>query len=226
MPREFVELDLGGVPTLDPTQLRSLFPTAPDAPLTAVASAQEQLTAAMLDHGVRYAATVLARSESDPTRLTTAFFTVAEQRVELTGTRPLEELVERLAEPDLRREMDFFDLPAGRALAVVEDREVRPGGTLSGAVDESVHLVRQLQLFLPFPDREGLAVFALATECLADWPEYVDIMGAIAKTVRVADDRPAVGQTGILDAMGEPAPKGRAEPTPLGGVLKGLLDED
>lgn len=66
---------------------------------------------------------------------------------------------------------------------VAEDRELTLPATVLGDAGENTHLVRQLQLTLPLPGGQQVALFTLAAECLFEWDDYIDIMGGIAQTI-------------------------------------------
>ncbi|MFD6796433.1 MULTISPECIES: hypothetical protein [Prauserella salsuginis group] len=52
----------------------------------------------------------------------------------------------------------------------------------------------------PLVDRGQLAFFALSTECLWDWDDYVEMMAEICKTIRWAEGADEPGRIGnVLD---------------------------
>ncbi len=201
VPREFVELDLAEQPETRAERLiEAMARTLPDTTIEQrvhFVLATEYMVQLMRQSGVVYAATLLARAEDEPPRLTTAQFTVVVKEARLTGMNPLATLAEQLHDPGARRVLDLLDLPAGQALAIVEERGLTLPSNMFGIPGEHTHLIRQLQLLLPFPARDRIAVFALSTECLDDWDQYVDIMGAIAKTIEFK----APSSLGITEAL-------------------------
>lgn len=219
VPEQFTEIDLAEEPELRAertlAQLAEYLPHSTDEQRLHLAMVQEVSISRMVAEGAVYAATLVAATEEDQPRLTTGQFTVTARRVPGgVHSHTLSEIAEQLRSDELRRDVGFVPLPAGRALAVVEDRELRTPVTVLGDASDDLHVIRQLQLTLPFPDGDRLAIFTVSTECLYDWESYVDIMGGIARTVEFT------GLRQDYPAADEPLPSD----VPTGEGLRRVLD--
>lgn len=148
-----------------------------------VIMAYEYSVCRMREEGVLYAANFVGRSERDPSAASAAQFTVLVRDAELKASQPLNVLARQLREERSGREVDFVDLPVGRCLAVVQEDLFVPAVHLTGQETQNPRRTRQFQVVVPLVSRGQLVVFALATEYLRDWDEYVAMMAEICKTV-------------------------------------------
>ncbi|MEY7970458.1 hypothetical protein AB8O38_00500 [Saccharomonospora xinjiangensis] len=148
-----------------------------------LAFSQEYLLARLRDEGAVYVGQCVARSEADPTALTSAQYTILVKKADLDADDVLDLLAGGLRTPSQPREVLLAEYSAGKALVVGEELVVTsPHGPL-GELRLTTHRVRQAQVILPFPDRRRLAVIGVSTENLADWKAYVEILDGIAQSV-------------------------------------------
>ncbi|WP_019813530.1 hypothetical protein [Saccharomonospora saliphila] len=148
-----------------------------------LAFSQEHMVARLRDEGAVYVGQCVARSETDPTALTSAQYTILVKKAELDAEDPLDAVAGGLRTPGEPREVLFAEFPAGKALVVGEELAVTsPFGPL-GDPRPTTHRVRQAQVVLPFPDRRRLAIIGVSSENLADWPSYVEILDGIVRSV-------------------------------------------
>jgi hypothetical protein len=144
---------------------------------------QEQMLAKLWDEGAVYVGQCCARSDAEPTTLTTAQFTILVKKAELQAERPLAAVAGGLKKPGEPRELIFVDYPAGEALVVGEELTVRTPFTPLGRPTPTTHRLRQAQVILPFPDKRRLAIIGVSSEDLEDWRSYVEILDGIARSV-------------------------------------------
>jgi hypothetical protein len=188
LPDGFQEVDLAATPASRADRLLdSLEKTLPE--LTGeeklhLVFANQYSVERMVAGGVIYAANFVGRSDVDLTAATTAQFSVLLLNGMGNASRPLEVAEEALRKEGKQREVQFIDLKIGRCLAVVEDAVLQAPVDVLGQANDDAHRVRQMQIMFPVPDRGQLAVFALSTQFLRDWDDYVDLMAQICKTFR------------------------------------------
>lgn len=192
VPDAFAALDLGDDP--GPRIARLAAPTTglTDTQRLHLLLAQEYMVETMRREYVVYAAQCLVRVDGATPRLSVAQFTVSvcpAHVAGLVGVDVLDVVAARLdgvgpGREAPGREVAVLSLPAGRTLAVVEDRRFTTYVSALGVARRRDHVVRQVQLVVPFPDRRYLAVLALGTESLQDWENYLDLVGDIAASVR------------------------------------------
>ncbi|MEV4649085.1 hypothetical protein [Saccharopolyspora sp. NPDC049357] len=155
---------------------------------------QEQMLSQLLANGAVFVGHCLARSEADPAKLTAAQFSILVQPANLSARRPLHALAGALKQPGMRREVGFADYPAGEALVVGEEVEVTLPTTLTGKPVENTHRVRQVQIVLPFPGNQRLAIVGVSSETLADWKHFVTMLDGIARSISFTDPaEPSIG---------------------------------
>lgn len=145
--------------------------------------ANDHLAEAMLSGGVIYAANFVGRSQRDPTSATTAQFTVSVREAQLRQTRPLEAMMSELRDRGAGSKADLIDLDVGRCLAIVDDTVLDTPVTVTGDASTQPRHVRQLQVVIPLIGHDQLALFALSTEFLQDWPDYSSMMAEICKSI-------------------------------------------
>lgn len=138
----------------------------------------------MLLGGVIFAANFVGRSEVDRTAASTAQFSVLAVEGLGDSPRPLDVAAEALQKEDRNRDLQFTDLNIGRCLAIVEETVLHPATGIQGEDTTSARHVRQIQIMFPLTEQRKLAIFALSTECLQDWDDYVEMMAQICKTIR------------------------------------------
>lgn len=147
----------------------------------------EVMLAQLASEGAVYVGHCLARSDSDPARLSTAQFSVLAKEADLSARRPLSAVASGLRKPDGSREVGFAEFSAGEALVVGEELQVRRPSTMTGKPEESVHRVRQAQVILPFPGYRRMAVLGVSSEDVGDWDHYVSMLNGIADSVSFTD---------------------------------------
>jgi len=183
VPDAFTALDLGADAAPRVELMVARTPALRDEQRVHLVLTQEIMIERLRAGQVAYAAHGLFRVAGDRPRLSVAQLTVSTHRVDVGSENVLDSIAARLAVPGLRRQVGFLDLAVGRALTVVEDRRFSTGATVFGQARDREHVVRQVQLMLPFPDRRHLATVALSTEFLHDWSDYIEIVGAVARSV-------------------------------------------
>lgn len=144
---------------------------------------QEQMLAKLWDEGAVYVGQCVARSDAEPTSLSTAQFTVLVKGAELHAEQPLAAVAGGLRKPGEPREIIFADYPAGEALVVGEELTARTPFSPLGRPVSTHHRLRQAQVILPFPDKRRLAIIGVSSEALEDWQSYVEILDGIARSV-------------------------------------------
>ncbi|WP_145737129.1 hypothetical protein [Saccharopolyspora dendranthemae] len=155
---------------------------------------QEEMLTQLLSSGAVFIGHCLARSEADPSRLTSAQFSILVQEANLSASRPLHALAGALKQPGKRREVGFAEYPAGEALVVGEEVAVTLPATLTGELDENTHRVRQAQVMFAHPDNERLVIVGVSSEAVEDWHHYVKILDGIARSVAFTDPaEPTIG---------------------------------
>ncbi|MDR7301057.1 hypothetical protein [Haloactinomyces albus] len=163
--------------------LQSTIPELSGEQYLRVILAYEYSIQRMLEEGVIYAANFVGRSQQDPSAATTAQFTVLVREAELKASQPLNVLARHLREERTGREVDFVNLSIGRCLAVVQEDLFDPEVNLTGHETQNSRRTRQFQVIAPLASRGQLVFFALVTECIRDWNEYVAMMAEICKTI-------------------------------------------
>jgi hypothetical protein len=141
-------------------RIAEVWPDSTEKQRDTLTTAQEMLVEQLRSLDVRYAATVL-----EPARPTTGLFTVGLHRADIAD--PLTPLAAAL-----------------RPHAEVHDLDTRLGRVL--AIGYDLNSVRQMQVVLPLPGRDTVAVFSIATEHLAEWETYtlhlVNVIGTVRHT--------------------------------------------
>ncbi|MFJ9615314.1 hypothetical protein [Streptomyces noursei] len=143
-------------------------------------SMYEMLTAA----GAVYAGILLAGpSEDEPDgRLSSLMMTVTARPSELSNDQTVHQLARTMGAIYPEAEVGVVQLPTGPAVLLTEDSKVeRPVNLLGDGGDPTI--VRQLHVFVPIPERTAMADFSIATENLAEWDDYVDLLGQVCRTL-------------------------------------------
>ncbi|MFE9249590.1 hypothetical protein [Streptomyces sp. NPDC007088] len=96
-------------------------------------------------------------------------------------------------------------LPYGIAALCIRDQELRVPGALFGLDDPVPATVRQLQLCLPLRTGPGSALLVFTTEDVAHWPEHLEVLIGVMKSL----------------AADEPRGRGDDEPDPDGPAAGG-----
>lgn len=200
LPDEFREIDLHSDPAVRADALyvrmkQYAHGLSTEQQLHLIA-AQEALIERMAAEGVLYAAALIAQSDAEPSRLSTAQFTVTVRDVPIRQRDPLLQLLSAINKRP-STEAQYVDLEVGRCIAVIEEVEFRLGIDLMGDPKSHDHRVRQLQVIYPMVDRGQVAMFGLSTESIGDWDDYVSIMAGICKTIRWAEP----GESGKISAV-------------------------
>lgn len=203
LPEEFRSVDFGEEPASRAErlyeQLRSSLPGLTAEEQLHILLANQYAIERMVDEGVIYAANFLGRSERDPTAPSIAQFTVLLRAATDRQGRALEVVLDALRRERKNCEAQYVDLPIGRCLVVMEDDRFQTPVNLVGHPGDVVHHVRQIQLIFPLVDRGQLVFFALSTECLRDWDDYVGMMAEICKTVTWSDSGESSTISSALD---------------------------
>ncbi|MBB3661168.1 hypothetical protein FB384_000072 [Prauserella sediminis] len=204
LPAEFRPADLTADAATRATrlqeQLESSLPGLSGEQLLHVVMANQYAVERMLDEGVLYAATFVGRSDREPNAASMAQFSVLTRDVPGRLRQPLEPVLEAIRRERKNARAQYVDLEIGRCLVVVEDDRFRNPVRVTGEPTDTTRHVRQIQVIFPLVDRGQLAFFALSTECLWDWDDYVEMMAEICKTIRWAEGADEPGRIGnVLD---------------------------
>ena len=203
-PAFFTPLDLGEDAGDRVRRMLSATPTLDDDERLNLVAQQEVLVERMRQGRVRYAATSVVRIEGDgPARLSVAQFTIVIDEVEVNG-HVLDAIGSQLRAAG-RSAVGFVDLPAGRALVVVDRQHLHSQISISGRPRHRVHVVHQVQLMLASPQRRHLAILALGTECVQDTGFYLDTMGRIGRSASFSPPRPPMERAAsVISAVLDP----------------------
>ncbi len=98
------------------------------------------------------------------------------------------------------RTIDFIDLPIGRCLVILEDDIIKVPANFVDDESHRTHRVRQIQVVYPMTDNGKLVFFALCTQFLRDWDDYVQLMASICKTIEWRE-RERTNITSALDGL-------------------------
>ncbi|OLT45129.1 hypothetical protein BJF85_01560 [Saccharomonospora sp. CUA-673] len=206
LPTEFRAVDLTADAATRATRLQAeldrTLPGLEDEQRLHLIVANQYAVERMLDEGVLYAATFIGRSDRRPGAASIAQFTALtrEMSVPGTGRRPLEPVLDAIRRQRKNADAQYVDLEIGRCLVVVEDDRFQRPVRVTGEPADTVRHVRQIQVVFPLADRGELAFFALSTECLWDWDDYVTMMAEICKTLRwAARDNEFTSISNVLD---------------------------
>lgn len=153
----------------------------------------------MIAEGVIYSSNFVGRSRRNPTAATTAQFAVSVRDSTVKANRPLDVAAATLRQEG--RRVDLVDLSIGRCLAVVAEDTLRPPTRITGEPTSTLRRVRQIQLIVPLSDRDQLSFFALSTECLRDWDDYVQMMAEICRTIRWRGEPDTTLINSVLDGL-------------------------
>ncbi|MFJ6084348.1 hypothetical protein ACIQI8_23385 [Streptomyces sp. NPDC092369] len=100
-------------------------------------------------------------------------------------------------------EVQWLDLPCGPAVSCVTWREFKLNPEVTANGEPADLVTAQIQVHVPFPTGPFTAVFTLFTASVDHWPGFIDMMGAILRTVSFVDplgepsddDSPAPGSS-------------------------------
>lgn len=148
---------------------------------------QEMVISRLLAEGAVYVGYCLSRSEADPSKLATAQFSILVKKASLNAARPLAAVASSLRGAGGVRKVGFADYPAGEALVVGEEVEVRLPVSITGKSIDSSHRVRQAQVIFPFPDGKRIAILGVSSESVEDWGHFVAILNGIASSFSFVD---------------------------------------
>lgn len=138
----------------------------------------------MVASGAVYLGHFVGRSDQDPTAVSTAQFAAMFEAGLHPSLDPLSALHQYLNSIGPTSKSQFVDLSVGRCLTIAEHGAVSSPVDSLGEERETVAEFRQIQVIVPVPSRRALAVFALSTECIIDWDDYVLMMAKISKTLK------------------------------------------
>lgn len=185
------------------TQARTVLPGIAEEQISHLIESRRVVVDTLRAGGVFWSGSFVGESDADPDRLTVAHLAASLVETE-TEDIDLSAAVAGLngglncgagigagEAPDsgaTDQVADVIQLPAGPAILVISDRVVHPVRSSVGTPDGSAHRVRQVLVALPVPGAARLTVLTLATEHLADWPAYLDLMAQIARSLGFTGD--------------------------------------
>ncbi|WEB41719.1 hypothetical protein MOV08_22230 [Streptomyces yunnanensis] len=169
-------------------ELTGLSRRPSDEEITHAVLVQQSMYEMLAAAGAVYAGILLAGpSEDEPDgRLTSLMLTVTARPSELSNDQTVHRLARTMGAIYPEAEVGVVRLPTGPAVLLTEDSKVeRPVNLLSDGGGPTV--VRQLHVFVPVPGRLAMADFSIATENLAEWDDYVAILGEVCNTIEFTD---------------------------------------
>ncbi|WP_171163684.1 hypothetical protein [Streptomyces sp. I05A-00742] len=192
VPEEFQDIDLTVSAEANTNkligELTRLTPRPSDEQIAHAALVQQSMYEMLTAAGAVYAGILLAGpTEDEPGRhLSSLMLTVTARPSELSNDRTVHRLARTMGAIYPEAEVGVVRLPSGPAVLLTEDSKVeRPVNLLSDGGGPTV--VRQLHVFVPIPGRLAMADFSIATENLAEWDDYVDILGQVCTTIEFTD---------------------------------------
>lgn len=202
VPEQLHEVDLAEAPDARmrraleqwPSALRGLTPQQ----AVHLALTQEMSLAKFREEGAVYVGQVFARSDHDPSRLTTGQLAIMVKPAALEAEQPLAAIAGGLTVRGEPREIGYADFPAGEALVIGEEVTVRVPFTPLGRPTPVTHRTRQAQIIFAFPDKRRLAILSVSTEDLADWQAYLAILNGVAQSVSFTPELPSSSITNKL----------------------------
>ncbi|MEU9406081.1 hypothetical protein AB0E08_10290 [Streptomyces sp. NPDC048281] len=84
-------------------------------------------------------------------------------------------------------DVERLDLPCGPAVSCITWRQFPLGPDLTESGEATDLVTAQIQVHVPFPTGPFTAVFTLFTASVDHWARFVDLMGAVLKTVSFTD---------------------------------------
>ncbi|MCC9306149.1 hypothetical protein LN042_03335 [Kitasatospora sp. RB6PN24] len=208
-PVGFVEVPLEGTAEERLDRLAAAFDAiGPDVPReqrldTAVNA--ELLLQAQLAQGLVYLANCIYRT--DDGEVIHAVFTIVVTRTETGGPLAFAtQTTQRWAAARPQAEVGVLDLPCGRAAVATEDRLVTVPGELYGLEGTSESLVRQIEVAIPHPDGQHVALVVLSTEHLAQWADWATVVGTALRELSFQDPLTALPQQQSRIAHAGPGP--------------------
>ncbi|MFE7172426.1 hypothetical protein [Streptomyces sp. NPDC057616] len=84
-------------------------------------------------------------------------------------------------------DVQWLDLPCGPAVSCVTWRQFRLNPEVTESGEATGLVTAQIQVHAPFPTGPFTAVFTLFTAAVDYWPRFIDMMGAILRTVSFTD---------------------------------------
>lgn len=166
-----------------------------------IAVLQEHMLASLVDEGAIYVAQALARSEVHTDQLCTAQFTIIVRDIAIPDDQPLSVVANGLKEPGEPRELATVSYPAGEAIIMGEELEIRPSVAASGEPNPTPYRMRQAQVLFPFPDRQRMAIVGVNSTHFDDWDHFVRMLNDIASSLSFTPPSNA-GVSARLDALG------------------------
>lgn len=203
-PTFFTPLDLREDADDRVRRMVSATPTLDDDERLNLIAQQEVLVERMRQGRIRCAATSAVRIEDDgPPRLSVGQLTIMVDETDVS--EHVLDAIGRQLRTAGRSATGFVDLPAGRALVVVDRRHLHSQVSISGRPRRRVHVVHQVQLMLASPQRRHLVILALGTECVQDTGFSLDVMGTIGRSVSFSPPRPSTdGAASAISAALDP----------------------
>ncbi|MDQ1038022.1 hypothetical protein QFZ75_004438 [Streptomyces sp. V3I8] len=96
---------------------------------------------------------------------------------------------------DPYNEVEWLDLPCGPAASCTTWRQFTINKDFSASGDTTDLVTAQIQVYVPFPTGAFTAVFTLFTASVDHWAQFVELMGAVLKTVSFAEPPEALTET-------------------------------
>lgn len=162
---------------------KQLLGEVDDADCHHIATLQELMLGRLIDAGVVYCAQAFAHSEVDTHKLCTAQFTIIVRELSLPHGQSLSLLANGLRDPGDPREVATVQYPAGEAVVIGEELEVKPSITASGQPNTKSYRMRQAQIIMPLPARQRVAIIGTSSTDLEDWEHFVRMLNEIAHSV-------------------------------------------
>ncbi|MFJ2745692.1 hypothetical protein ACIO3O_39235 [Streptomyces sp. NPDC087440] len=164
--------------------LKTLTPRPSDEDIARAAVSQQSMYEMLSAAGAVYAGILLTGPSQDAPEqtLSSLLLTVTARPSELSNDRTVHRLARTMGAIYPEAEVGVVNLHTGPAVVLTEETKVeRPVNLL--ADDTSPTFVRQMHIFVPVPGRTAMADFSIATENIAAWDDYVDIIGGVCKTI-------------------------------------------
>ncbi|MFF8447649.1 hypothetical protein ACF06Q_08110 [Streptomyces leeuwenhoekii] len=192
VPEDFRDIDLTVSAETNTNKLIAELTNLPrrpsDAEIAHAVLVQQAMYEMLAAAGAVYAGILLAGPSEDAPDgpLSSLMLTVTARPSELSNNQTVHRLARTMGAIYPEAEVGVVRLPTGPAVLLTEDSRVeRPVNLLGDGGGPTV--VRQLHVFVPIPERLAMADFSIATENIAEWDDYVDILGQVCNTITFTD---------------------------------------
>ncbi|MFE0812237.1 hypothetical protein ACFW34_32910 [Streptomyces sp. NPDC058848] len=208
LPPGFIEFDLSEEPEARLLRMADavdiLFREAtPEQKFSFVVSG-EYVLQTLINSGTEHVSSCLLRMPGDKLSQGTLYVMVERPEVGLQsqdrqGAAKRTAAQWRESYPDA--EVGLVMLPYGISALCIRDQEVQIPGVLFGLDEPTAATIRQAQFCVPLQTGAGSALFVFMTEDIDHWPEYIDVLSGIMKSVS-ADERGGESATGTGSPTG------------------------